>query len=175
MSGDADHGAALASGRPLWGQAYFPATGAAHLDTLLAVASLHPALRELIESGPLAHVVTLNDDGSPQVTVVWIALDGDDVVTAHMGIYRKLRNIQRDARIAISLEAPRQPGVFMADYAVLYGTATLESGGGADLLRRLGKRYVAPDFEFPLGPDAGDGYLMRTRVERVTGHGPWVG
>jgi PPOX class probable F420-dependent enzyme len=138
------------------------------------VTVLHPALRELIESGPLAHVVTLNDDGSPQVTVVWIALDGDDVISAHMGIYRKLRNVQRDSRIAISLEAPEEPGTFMADYAVLYGTATVESGGGADLLRRLGRVYVTPDFEFPLTPDSGEGYLLRTRVERVAGHGPWV-
>jgi PPOX class probable F420-dependent enzyme len=138
------------------------------------VSVLHPELRELIESGPLAHVVTLNQDGSPQVTVVWIALDGDDVLSAHMGIYRKLRNIRRDPRISISVEAPRQPGVFMADYAVLSGTATIETGGGADLLRRLGRVYVAPDFAFPLGPDAGDGYLLRTHVDRVTGHGPWV-
>ena len=136
--------------------------------------SLHPELRDLIESGPLAHVVTVNPDGSQQVTVVWIALDGDDVVSAHMGIYRKLRNVQRDPRIAISIEAPRRPGVFMADYAVLYGSATVETGGGAELLRRLGRRYVGADFEFPLGPDAGDGYLLRTRVERVAGHGPWV-
>ena len=136
---------------------------------------LGPELRALIESGPLAHVVTINADGSQQVTVVWIALDGDDVVSAHMGVYRKLRNVERDPRIAISIEAPRTPGVFMADYAVLYGTATVEPGGGAELLQRLGKVYVGSDFEFPLGPDAGEGYLLRTRVERVAGHGPWAG
>ena len=81
-----------------------------------------PELRALIDSGPLAHVVTIEPDGSPQVTVVWIALDGDDVVSAHMGRYRKLRNIERDPRISISIQAPSQPGVFMTDYAVLYGT-----------------------------------------------------
>ena len=135
---------------------------------------LGPELRALIDSGPLAHVVTINADGSQQVTVVWIALDGEDVVSAHMGVYRKLRNVARDPRIAISIEAPRAPGVFMVDYAVLYGTATVQEGGGAELLQRLGKVYVGPDFEFPLGPGAGDGYLLRTRVERVSGHGPWV-
>jgi PPOX class probable F420-dependent enzyme len=138
------------------------------------VAALHPELRALIESGPLAHVVTLNADGGPQVTVVWIALDGDDVLSAHMRIYRKLRNLQRDPRIAISLQAARQPGEFMTRYAVLYGTARIETGGGAELLRRLGRVYVSPEFDFPLGPAAGDGYVLRTRVERVAGHGPWV-
>ena len=133
-----------------------------------------PELAALIESGPLAHVVTINPDGSPQVTVVWIALDGDDVVSAHMGRYRKLRNIERDPRISISIEAPPQPGVFMADYAVLYGTASVEEGGAGELLRRLGRIYVGPDFEFPLGPDPAPGYVLRTRIERVTGHGPWA-
>jgi PPOX class probable F420-dependent enzyme len=133
-----------------------------------------PELRALIESGPLAHVVTINPDGGPQVTVVWIAVQDDDVLTAHMGMYRKLRNLQRDPRIAISLQAPPQPGEFMTRYAVLYGAATVHDGGGAELLQRLGRVYVSPDFEFPIGPDSGDGYVIRTRVERVAGHGPWA-
>jgi PPOX class probable F420-dependent enzyme len=133
-----------------------------------------PELRALIDSGPLAHVVTINADGSPQVTVVWIGLDGDDVVSGHMSRYRKLRNVERDPRISISIEAPIQPGVAMADYAVLYGTAAVETGGAADLLLRLGHVYVGPQFEFPLGPDPAPGYVLRTRIERVTGHGPWV-
>jgi len=139
------------------------------------VPAVGPELRALIDSGPLAHVVTINPDGSPQVTIVWIALDGDDVVSAHMGRYRKLRNIERDPRISISIQAPPQPGVFMADYAVLYGNAAVEPGGAAAVLQRLGRLYVGPDFEFPLGPDPAPGYLLRTRIKRVTGHGPWAG
>jgi PPOX class probable F420-dependent enzyme len=133
-----------------------------------------PELRALIDSGPLAHVVTINPDGSPQVTVVWIALDGDDLVSGHMSRYRKLRNVERDPRISISIEAPSQPGVAMADYAVLYGTATVETGGAPEVLQRLGRVYVGPEFDFPLGPDPAPGYVLRTRVGRVTGHGPWA-
>lgn len=140
----------------------------------LSMSALSPELRALIESGPLAHVVTNNPDGSPQVTVVWIGLDGDDVVSGHMGMHRKLRNVTSDPRIAISLEAPRRRGVFLAEYAVLYGTATVTPGGAAELLQRLGRIYVAPDFDFPVPPDAGPGYILRTRVQRVTGHGPWA-
>ncbi len=62
----------------------------------------------------------------------------------------------------------------MADYAVLYGTATVETGGAPDLLQRLGRVYVGPEFQFPLGPDPAPGYVLRTRVKRVTGHGPWA-
>ena len=133
-----------------------------------------PELRALIDSGPLAHVVTINPDGSPEVTVVWIALDGDDIVSGHMGRYRKLRNVKRDPRISISIEAPSEPEVAITDYAVLYGTATVEPGGAGELLQRLGRVYGGPEYEFPLGPDPVPGYVLRTRIERVTGHGPWV-
>jgi PPOX class probable F420-dependent enzyme len=133
-----------------------------------------PELRALIDSGPLAHVVTINPDGSPQVTVVWIGLDGDDIVSGHMSRYRKLRNVERDSRISISIEAPSERGVPMADYAVLYGTGAVETGGAPDLLQRLGRVYVDPEFEFPLGPDPAPGFVLRTRIKRVTGHGPWV-
>jgi PPOX class probable F420-dependent enzyme len=138
------------------------------------MAILEPQLRTLIESGPLAHVVTINADGSPQTTVVWIGLDGDDIVSAHMNDYRKLRNVRRDPRVSISIEGHREPGVMLADYAVLSGRAVVEDGGAADLLRRLGRIYVDPAFEFPIAADAGPGYLLRTRVERVTGVGPWA-
>ena len=62
-------------------------------------------LRELIESGALAHFVTLNPDGGPQVTAIWVGLDGDDVSAAHLPYEKKLKNIQRDPRVAISLQA----------------------------------------------------------------------
>jgi hypothetical protein len=57
-------------------------------------------LRTLIESGPLAHVVTINPDGSPQTTVVWIALDGDTIISGHMNLSKKLRTVQRDPRVS---------------------------------------------------------------------------
>ena len=65
--------------------------------------AITPAIRELIDSGPLAHVTTLNPDGSPQVSVVWVAIDGDEFVTAHMGEWQKIKNLRNDPRVALSL------------------------------------------------------------------------
>jgi hypothetical protein len=62
------------------------------------MSSLSWELRDLIESGPMAHLSTINADGSPQVTVIWIGLDGDNLVSAHMSRHVKLRNIERDPR-----------------------------------------------------------------------------
>lgn len=130
-------------------------------------------LRDLIESGPLTHLSTVNADGSPQVTVVWIGLDGDDIVSGHMALHKKLRNIERDPRVVLSFLAPRNPAVVLNEYAVLHARAAVEPSDGAwDLLNRLTKVYMAPDAEFPA--PKGPGYIARYSVERIGGVGPWV-
>ena len=137
------------------------------------MSSLPPELRDLIESGPMAHLSTINADGSPQVSVIWIGLDGDDLVSGHMSRYAKLRNIERDPRVVLSFDAPRAPGVFMNPYAVLRAHATVEHRDDTwDLLNRLTKVYVTPDAEFPA--PRGPGYTVRYSVERVGGVGPWA-
>jgi PPOX class probable F420-dependent enzyme len=134
---------------------------------------LPPELRQLVESGPLAHLSTINADGSPQVTVIWIGLDGDDVVSGHMHRSVKVRNVERDPRVALSFAAARDRDAFLNPYAVLRARAGVEPGEAAwDLLNRLAKVYVSPDSEFP-GP-RGPGFVLRYSVERVGGVGPWV-
>jgi len=109
------------------------------------MSGLPSELRELIESGPLAHLSTINADGSPQVTVIWIGLDGDDVLSGHMGRYLKVRNVERDPRVVLSFEAPRDRNAFLNPYAVLRARATVEPGEAAwDLLNRLAKVYLSP-------------------------------
>ena len=138
------------------------------------MSSLPDELRELIESGPLAHLSTTNGDGSPQVTVIWIGLDGDDVVSGHMTHSLKVRNIERDPRVVLSFQAERDRNALLNPYAVLRARASVEPGEAAwDLLNRLAKVYMSPDAEFPA--PRGAGYLLRYSVERVSGVGPWAG
>jgi PPOX class probable F420-dependent enzyme len=132
------------------------------------------SVRELIESGPLAHLVTINPDGSPQVTIVWIGIEDDEIVSAHLFRHRKVRNVERDARVAVSLEAPGANEIGMRNYAVVYGQARITEGGAPQLLQRLAYTYVGPDVTFPPMPDPPAGYVTRIRVERVSGQGPWA-
>lgn len=127
-------------------------------------------LRELIDVGPLAHLSTINQDGSPQVTVIWIGRDGAQVLSAHMGHYRKLKNIERDPRVVLSFEAPRDRRAFLNPYAVLHAHATVESSNAAwDLLDQLTKTYLSPAAEFPA--PKGPGYIVRYEIERISGVG----
>jgi PPOX class probable F420-dependent enzyme len=137
------------------------------------MSGLSRELRELIASGPMAHLSTVNPDGSPQVTVIWIGLDGDDLVSGHMSWYLKLRNIERDPRVVLSFDAPRAPGVFLNAYARLRARAAVQPSDDAwNLLNRLAKVYMSPDAEFPA--PKGRGYVVRYSVERIGGVGPWA-
>jgi PPOX class probable F420-dependent enzyme len=137
------------------------------------MSALPPELRELIASGPLAHLSTINADGSPQVTVIWIGLDGEDLVSGHMAHRLKVRNMERDPRAVLSFDAPRVPGVFLAEYAVIQARAVVEPSEEAwDLLNGPAKIYVSPETEFPR--PRGPGYVVRYAVERIGGVGPWA-
>jgi PPOX class probable F420-dependent enzyme len=72
----------------------------------LAVVTVPESARAVLESDAVAHLVTLNPDGSPQVTCIWVGLDGDEIVSGHLIPQQKLRNVRRDPRVTLSLETP---------------------------------------------------------------------
>jgi PPOX class probable F420-dependent enzyme len=132
-------------------------------------------IKNLIDSGCPAHLVTLNPDGSPQVTLVWIGLEGDEVVAGHLPRNRKVRNIERDSRVAISIEANTKSEMGLTEYAVLYGEARIQQGGAPELLQQLAGVYIGPGVKFPPMENPPPGYVTRIRVARIEGVGPWTG
>jgi PPOX class probable F420-dependent enzyme len=102
-------------------------------------------VRALVSTGPLAHLTTLNSDGSPQVTVVWLGIQDEEFVTAHLGEYRKIKNIRIDGRVALSLLGKARTPQGLLEYVVAHGTARVTDGGAVDLLTRLAKIYIGPE------------------------------
>ena len=137
--------------------------------------SLHPAARELLESSALAHMVTLNGDGSPQMSCVWVGVDGDELVTAHLPRNQKVRNVERDPRVSLSVESDELNRLGLKEYLVVHGRARIEEGGAPELLQRLAHVYLGPDVKFPPMPDPPPGYVLRITPERLGGVGPWNG
>ena len=135
---------------------------------------LPDSARALIESGVLAHCVTLKSDGSPQVSGVWVGLDGDEIVMGHIPLNAKVRNLRRDSRIVLSLQADDRNAIGMQHYLVVHGTATVTEGGAPELLQRLAQVYGGPGTEFPLPPEPPPGYVVRITVDRIGGFGPWT-
>ena len=64
------------------------------------------SIRALIATGPQAHLTTLNANGSPQVTLVWVGIENDEFVIGHMGVWQKVKNMRRNPRVALSMLGP---------------------------------------------------------------------
>jgi PPOX class probable F420-dependent enzyme len=129
--------------------------------------------RVLLQSDALGHLVTLEPDGRPQISCVWVGLDGDDVVFASLGDRRKLDNIRRDARVALSVEGTEVNAIGLREYLVVHGRARIEPGGGPELLQDLAHTYLGPDVTFPAMDDPPPGVVVHIAPERLGGVGPW--
>jgi PPOX class probable F420-dependent enzyme len=136
---------------------------------------LPAAARALLESDALAHVVTLNRDGTPQVSCVWVGLEGDEIVSGHLrSTQQKLRNVARDPRVVLSVEgtAIHPPG--LREYLIVHGRARVEAGGAPELLQRLAHVYLGPNVKFPPMDEPPPGVVLRITPERLGGVGPWM-
>ena len=135
--------------------------------------TLNEAARELIGDGADATLVTLNPVGSPQVSVVWVALrstpDGDELVTAHLSEHKKVRNIRRDPRVAVTIASPGDLGKTLRPYLAIDGTARIEEGGAPELLKTLSETLLDPNVFPP--KDAPPGYVTHIRIDKVGGVG----
>lgn len=141
----------------------------------MTTATLTPEVRRALTAGRLGHLVTLDADGSPQVSAVWIGLEGDDIVVGHMMGGRKVTNIARDPRVALTVEVEGANPVGMANYLIVHGTARLVEGGAPELLQRLAEVYLGPGVKFPPFDNPPPGHVIHITAERFGGVGPWSG
>jgi PPOX class probable F420-dependent enzyme len=131
------------------------------------------AARRLLESDAVAHVVTIDEDGGPHVTAAWVGIEGGQIVLATIPEQRKLRNLRRDPRIALSVPSTNVNEWGLLEYLVVYGMARVTEGGAPELLQRLAHTYLGPDVAFPNMPDPPPGFVTRITPERLGGVGPW--
>jgi PPOX class probable F420-dependent enzyme len=132
-------------------------------------------VRAYIGSGADATLVTLNPDGSPHVSVVWVALqstpDGDELVSAHLTEYRKVHNMRRDPRVAVTiLSKDSQPGQ-PTPYLSITGSARIVEGGAPELLTELAEVMLGSSEHFP-PRNSPPGLLTRIRIEKAGGASP---
>jgi PPOX class probable F420-dependent enzyme len=138
-----------------------------------AMAPIPDAARPLLESDAVAHVVTLNEDGSPQVTAAWVGIENGEIVLATLPDQRKLRNLRRDPRVALSIPSKTLNDWGLLEYLVVYGTARVTEGGAPEVLQRLARTYLGSDVTFPPMPDPPPGFVTRITPVRFGGVGPW--
>jgi len=101
---------------------------------------LSSSARALVNGRNAGILGTLNPDGSPQTSVVWVGEVGDDLVISSAAGRRKVLNLERDPRASLTI-------VDMADmerYIEVRGTATVAEDAGRALAVALGEKYVGP-------------------------------
>ena len=131
-------------------------------------------VRELLATGPLATVVTIEPDGTPRVTSAWAGLDGDELVMATFFNLDqpKLRNLRRDPRVVVTFQAKGFEGRGLHPYVVFQGRARITDGGALAVMDYLAQYYLGPGEQYPLR-DAPDGVTVRVSIDRIYGQGPW--
>lgn len=128
---------------------------------------MNDAVRRILDDPNPAVLATINPDGSPQTSVVWVARDGGDLLVSSAAGRRKERNLRRDPRVSLTVYDPADP----QRYVEVRGRATVAEDIGRALAVSLAEAYE--------GPGAGQEYLelppevvrvvLRITAEHLTG------
>ena len=121
------------------------------------------ATRALLDGKNFATLATLNADGGPQTSVIWIERDGDTVLFSTTAARLKARNLARDPRVSLTVFDTGNP----YQYVEIRGVAELTEDPGKTLPRRLSQKYLGEDPP----PEPGDVVRLIVRIipQRITG------
>jgi PPOX class probable F420-dependent enzyme len=106
--------------------------------------SLPDDVRRLLDDKTFVVVSTINPDGSPQSTVLWVKRDGDDVIFSTVRGRKKTRNLERDPRASVCAFDPAQP----YSYFTIDGEVTMVEDGGPELINELSLKYNGVPYTF---------------------------
>jgi PPOX class probable F420-dependent enzyme len=128
----------------------------------------------LLGSDAVAHVWTTNPDGTPQVSVVWVIAQGDEIAFGTDTSSQKAKNLRRDNRIVLSIEDTERNERGFQRHLVARGRARIHPGPDPELMDRLAKKYLGLG-RHPLAlRDSPTSVVVRVKIERISGVGPWV-
>ncbi|MFF3753926.1 PPOX class F420-dependent oxidoreductase [Streptomyces sp. NPDC002018] len=130
-------------------------------------AALSDKLKELLDGPVFVDIATIQPDGSPQVSPVWVKRDGDDVLISTTVGRRKEQNLRRDPRVSIVVQPADEPYL----YAEIRGSATLTTEGGQELINELSLKYTGkPYAEFnPASSEDAPRVVVRITPRKVVG------
>ena len=104
-------------------------------------AQLPPGVRKLFEEPNFGFLATLMPDGSPQVSTVWVDVDGDHILVNTAEGRQKPRNVRRDRRVAIAIASREDPYVS----AYVRGVVEVTTDGADAHIDKLAKKYLGQD------------------------------
>ncbi|MDX3532220.1 PPOX class F420-dependent oxidoreductase [Streptomyces sp. ID05-39B] len=130
-------------------------------------AELSDSLKALLDSPVFITVATLQPDGSPQASPVWVKRDGDDVLFSTTVDRQKYKNLTRDPRVTFVVQPADSPYT----YAEVRGTAEVSSEGARELIDELSVKYTGKQYaDFnPASVNDADRVIVRIKARKVVG------
>ncbi|MFI8433617.1 PPOX class F420-dependent oxidoreductase [Streptomyces sp. NPDC079020] len=130
-------------------------------------AELSENLKSLLDTPVFVTIATIQPDGSPQLSPVWVKRDGDDVLISTTVDRRKEKNLRRDPRVTVVVQPADNPYT----YAEIRGTATVTTEGGQELINELAQKYTGKKYaEFnPSSADDAQRVVVRITPRKVVG------
>ncbi len=151
--------------------------GVHRLPKLLTMTTLPPSTYRLFETDRYATFITINPDGTPQTSLMWVSRDGDDLLFGVEDFRVKTRNLRRDPRITVMIEDDRNDPHGLRQYLIVRGTVTFHGPGIVDewaaFMDKQSHRYLGTDFPFP-NRFSPTGLIGRIKPDRISGVGPWA-
>lgn len=131
------------------------------------------SVRAVLRDKAFGHIVTRGADGAPQVTMVWMDVDGNQALVNTADGRVKVANLRRDPRVQVSVQDHNNP----MSYVLLQGRATLTYDGADEHIDAMAKRFLGMD-KYPWRAPTERRMLIRIDVERISGYTPqmqpWV-
>jgi PPOX class probable F420-dependent enzyme len=128
---------------------------------------LPQSVKKILEDKAYGHVITTNANGRPQATMVWMDVDGDEVLFNTAEGRLKPKNLRRDPHVIVSVQDRNDPQSHM----VIHGQATLTEAGADPHIDKLAKRFLGAD-KYPFRRPGEKRLLVRIKVDRIGGYGP---
>jgi PPOX class probable F420-dependent enzyme len=128
------------------------------------LAALTEEQARLLQEPNFATVATLNRDGSPQLSIVWIDWDGEHVLFNTAAGRAKPRNLERDPRVSV-LAVDRVDGY---RWLAVRGAASLTTEGAHEHIDKLARKYTGEGWQPKVGEQR---LLVRVRPEHVSAYG----
>ncbi|MFR9675971.1 PPOX class F420-dependent oxidoreductase [Streptomyces sp. TR06-5] len=124
-------------------------------------------LKHILDGPVFVGVATVQPDGSPQVSPVWVKREGEELLFSTTADRRKTRNLERDPRVTVLVHPADSPYT----YAEIRGTATMTTAGGQELIDELARKYVGKDYaEFnPQAHQDAERVVVRVTPRKVVG------
>jgi len=124
-------------------------------------------LLDLLREPSICYIATSMADGSPQLTQTWVDTDGENVVINSVDGFLKIRNIERDPRVAVAIADAKNP----SRYIQVRGKVTsVTAEGGAEHIEKLAQKYLGMPYPWFGGRDQ-TRVIITIEAERISGQG----